>query len=319
MLHLLRGTDSVYNLVHLAGAAEKPKGDLILCDIAREDVSVIIEDLRELDVPTEGSIAIERIDSELSEAAKRAERAAAGRPGDAVIWEEVETKTSENIEASASFFIFMVLSTLLASVAILLDSPILMVGAMVVGPEFGPLAGLCVAAVQRRMDVARRSLLALVLGFPLAIAAAYAFALVIKTAELTPDAFSSDDHPLTQFISHPDTFSVIVAVLAGIVGVLSLTSTKSSALIGVLVSVTTIPAAANIGLAAAYQDWGEWRGAMAQLALNLTGIVIAGIVTLYIQRRLYQRRRVKRLEHESRERAGLPKGSSRRADAADGI
>ena len=54
-----------------------------------------------------------------------------------------------------------------------------------------------------------------------------------------------------------------------------------------LISVTTIPAAANIGVAAAYGDWAEWRGAMLQLAVNLSAIVLAGIATLFIQRRLY--------------------------------
>ena len=160
-LNLLRSSPVAYNLIYLAGAAQKPKGDVILCDVAREDASVIIGDLREMEIPTEGSIAIEKIDAEISEAAKLAENAAKGMPGDAVVWEEVESRTSENIEASAGFFIFMVLASLLAAVAIMLDSPILMVGAMVVGPEFGPLAGLCVAAVQRRADVGRRSLLAL--------------------------------------------------------------------------------------------------------------------------------------------------------------
>ena len=78
------------------------------------------------------------------------------------------------------------------------------------------------------------------------------------------------EHPLTDFISNPDAFSFIVAFVAGIAGVLSLTSAKSGALIGVLVSVTTIPAAANIGVAAAFGEWAEWRGAMLQLAVNLT-------------------------------------------------
>jgi uncharacterized membrane protein len=93
---------------------------------------------------------------------------------------------------------------------------------------------------------------------------------------------------------------------------LSLTSAKSGALVGVLISVTTIPAAANIGVAAAYADWGEWRGAMAQLAANLAGILIAGIGTLYIQRKLYQRRRRAHLHDQAREAAGLPVGRSRR-------
>ena len=91
---------------------------------------------------------------------------------------------------------------------------------------------------------------------------------------------------------------------------LSLTSTKSGALIGVLISVTTIPAAANIGVAAAYGNWGEWRGAMAQLAVNLTGIFLAAVSTLTIQRLFYRRRRVRHLHDGAREAAGLPSGTA---------
>jgi uncharacterized membrane protein len=101
-------------------------------------------------------------------------------------------------------------------------------------------------------------------------------------------------------------------VFAGTAGMLSLTNAKSGALVGVLISVTTIPAAANIGVAFAYADWSEWRGAMGQLAANLAGILLAGIVTLFIQRRLYRRRRLAHLQHEAREVAGLPIGESRR-------
>ena len=119
---------------------------MILCDVAREDASVIVSDLRELDVDTEGSIAIEHIDSAISAVAAAAEQAAAGQPGDAVVWEEVESRTSENIELNGVFLAFMALACLIASVGIFLDSPILIVGAMIVGPEFGPIAGLCVAA-----------------------------------------------------------------------------------------------------------------------------------------------------------------------------
>ncbi len=93
---------------------------------------------------------------------------------------------------------------------------------------------------------------------------------------------------------------------------LSLTSSKSSALVGVLISVTTIPAAANIGVAAAYADWSTVGGAAAQLCINLGGIFAAGLATLYLQRLLYVRRRHKHLHDESRRIAGLPVGKSRR-------
>ena len=103
-----------------------------------------------------------------------------------------------------------------------------------------------------------------------------------------------------------------MAVVAGAAGVLSLTSAKSGALIGVLISVTTIPAAANIGVAAAYGEWGDAGGAAGQLSLNLFGIVAAGVVTLFVQRRFYVARRRKHLRHPGRTAAGLPLGKSRR-------
>jgi uncharacterized hydrophobic protein (TIGR00271 family) len=318
-LDLLNNTPSVVNLIYLERAAHRPEGDVILCDVAREDASVIISDLRELNIDREGSIAMETIDSQISDAALAAEKAAAGLPSDAVVWEEVEARTSENVELSASFLIFMALAMLIAMVGILTDQLILIIGAMIVGPEFGPIAGLCVAAVEKRRDLLRRSLAALAVGFPLGITATFAATLLIDAVGLVPNHFSQDGHPFTGFISSPDQWSFIVAYLAGTAGVLSLTSAKSGALIGVLISVTTIPAAANIGVSAALGDWGEWVGAIEQLSLNLTAILLAGIGTLFIQRRLYVRRRRKHLHHEAREMAGLPVGQSRRdAKAATG-
>ena len=145
-------------------------------------------------------------------------------------------------------------------------------GGMVVGPEFGPIAGFCVAAVNRRKDLAKRSLLPLVVGFPAGITAAWLFTLFVRAVDLTPEGFTASEHPNTYFIAHPDAFSFIVAIFAGIVGMLSLTNAKSGALVGVLISVATIPAAANIGVAAAFGDGEEWTGAMDQLSVNLVAI-----------------------------------------------
>jgi uncharacterized hydrophobic protein (TIGR00271 family) len=294
-LALLEAAPAAVNIVFLRGAARQPAGDVILCDVAREDASVVIDDLKGMDIPRDGSIALEQIDSQLSAAAKRAERAARGAPSDAVVWEEVEARTSESAELAGNYLIFMVLACLIASVGIFLDSAILIIGAMVVGPEFGPLAGFCVAVAERRLGVAIRSLTALAIGFPLGITAAFLFTLISEATGLLEAGFSGSDHPATQFISHPDGFSFIVAAFAGTAGVLSLTAAKSGALVGVLISVTTIPAAANIGIAAAVADWSEWRGAMAQLAVNLTAIVLAGVATLQVQRLLYERRRRRHL------------------------
>jgi uncharacterized hydrophobic protein (TIGR00271 family) len=290
VLDVLDRSPTVFNIGYLPGAAIKPPGDLVLCDVAREDASVIVRELRTLGLDREGSISIDPVGSMISARASEAARAASGSPADAVIWEEVEARTSESAELSFTFLAFMVLATLIAAVGILIDSQILIIGAMVVGPEFGPLAGLCVALVQRRTDLALRSATALVVGFPVAIVATFAVVVVLRAGGPAPDEIAAHGRPATFFISHPSTFSVLVALFAGTAGMLSLTTAKSGALIGVLISVTTIPAAANVGVAAAYADWSELRGALSQLLLNLACIVVAGVGTLTVQRYAFGRR-----------------------------
>jgi len=61
--------------------------------------------------------------------------------------------------------------------------------------------------------------------------------------------------------------------------------------------VTTIPAAANLGISIAYEDWDTAAGSAGQLGVNLIAILIAGTLTLYIQRLLYLRRKRRRLQH----------------------
>jgi uncharacterized hydrophobic protein (TIGR00271 family) len=311
-LELLCASPAVINVVHIHAASKKPKGDVILCDVAREDASVLLSDLKELDIPKVGSIAVEQIDVALSEAAEAAEKAAPGLPSDAVVWEEVESRTSEQTELSFSFVLFMVAAMQIAAVGIVLDEPILIVGAMVLGPEFGPLAAISVALVQREAGLARRSLLALAVGFPIGTASALATTLFMRWIDEFPDSFDETRHPFTDFITDPTFLSFFVAFVAGSAGVLSLTAAKSGALVGVLVSVTTIPAASNVGVAAAYGEWAIAGKAAMQLGINLAGIVAAGVITLFVQRRYYVSRRRKHLQDPVRGEAGLPVGRSTR-------
>jgi len=291
VLDLLDGARSVINVIHLRDAARTPSGDVVLCDVAREDASILLADLKDLKVDEHGSIAIEFIDTAVSRAAELAEKRAPGRVADAVVWEEVTERTSEEATLSVTFLIFMVLAGLIASVGIYQNSAILIVGAMVVGPEFGPIAGFCVAVVQRRTGLAVRSLRALLIGFPLTIGAVALSSLIFKATSITPDAFTVTSHSLSDSIAHPDFFAAFVAFCAGIAGMLSLTTAKSGALVGVLISVTTIPAAANIGVTAAYAEWGSFGRSLGQLVLNIASLFVAGIATLAVQRTVFERRR----------------------------
>jgi len=291
VLDYLGGLVGATNVVHLPGAALEPAGDVILCDVAREEASIVVEHLCALGLDRDGSIAIDSVEASLSHAARRAMERSPGSPADAVLWEQVEQNVRESTDLSVSYLLFMAIATMIAAVGILTDSAVLIVGAMVVGPEFGPLAALCLAVVRRRPLVARASLVALIAGFAVAIVASLALTAVVRAVDLAPSAAQLEERSQTFFISHPDTYSVLVALFAGVAGMLSLQTAKSGALIGVLISVTTIPAAANVGVAGAYRNWSEFRGASLQLAINLSMIVVAGIATLAVARWQHRRRR----------------------------
>jgi uncharacterized hydrophobic protein (TIGR00271 family) len=284
-------TPSVINVVLLPGAARKPTGDVIMADVAREDASVIVADLRKMGLEERGSISIDGVDTVLSEAARRAEEAASGSPADAVVWESLTARTSEDASLTGSFLAFMVIAVLIAATGLVLNSAILVVGAMVVGPDFGPIAGFCVAAVQRRGPIALRSFAALAVGFPVAIAVAVGVALLGRWSGLGPEDFTADGASLARMVSDPDGYAVLIGLLAGTAGMLSLSTAKSGALIGVVISVTTIPAAAGIALSLAYGDTAGALGSLETLLLNLSAMLVGGTITLAVQRGAYARRR----------------------------
>lgn len=284
VIDVLRRHPAATHLVVHRDACLEPEGDLVLADLAREAVSEVLTELQSLPGAVDCAFTLDDRGTSLSRYADEAERLAPGLGVDAVVWEEVEARTSEESSLSASFVTLMVVATLIAAIGLLLDSTVLVVGAMVVGPEFGPLAGLTVAVVQRQWALARRSLLALAIAFPLASLAALVLTEVVRALDRVPSAYADGSRPLTQFVSQPDGWALLVALLAGVAGVVSLTSAKSAALVGVAVSVTTVPAAANVGVAAAASRWSECGGAALQLALNLTGIVAAGVLTLAVRR-----------------------------------
>ncbi len=289
VLDLLDTDVGATNVVVLRGVARDPAGDLISADVAREAANDVLGGLSDLGLRERGSITLEEIDTALSAAVDRAEARAPGHGQDAVVWEQVESTINEESALSVAFLAFLTIATMIAGIGVLLDEPILIVGAMVVGPEFGPLAGICVALVQRQWHQLRRSVRALVVGFPTAIAVTILATLIGRAVGLVDPEMLDRNRPFTDFISHPDWFSFIVAFLAAIAGMISLTSSKSGALIGVLISVTTVPAAGNIAVALALGNPGLAGGSALQLLINLSAIIVSGTSTLLVQRWAWRR------------------------------
>lgn len=291
---LLESTVGTAHLVVLPGAARSPAGDVVMCDVAREAGDELIRDLRGLGLEKSGAITMENMELTLSDHADRAEDEAPGDSSDAVLWEELTEATHEESTFSITYVSFLALATMLAACGVMLDNAVLIVGAMAVGPEFGPLAGISTALVQRAPRLVARSLVALIGGFALAMVITAGFAWLMDAFGLFDRAMVDRPRPNTGFIWHPDWMSFIVAFLAGIAGTLSLTSAKSGALIGVAISVTTVPAAANAAVAFSYSDYEQTVGSGQQLLANLGGIILAGTLTLLLEKALWRARRARK-------------------------
>lgn len=270
------------NLVIHHDAAVDPPGDEITADIARESANDVIASLKELGVKERGAITLDAVDTVLSTRAHRAEQRAVGAPADAVVWDELAARTREESTLNVSYLTFLCLACLIAAVGVVTDSPVTVVGAMAVGPEFGPLAAVAVALARRKVYLARRAAAALLIGFPIAMLLT---ALLVLAGEAIGWIEVTSTRELTEvdFIFQVGPLSFIVALLAGAAGMLSLVSAKSSALVGVLISVMTVPAAGFAVVAATVGDWDIAAKSTAQLAVNLAGIVLAAVLVLWVR------------------------------------
>ena len=232
----------------------------------------------------DGAITLESLDTVLSDAADAAEEAAPGQGADAVVWDELIAKTGEDSQLTAGFQIFLTIACLLAAIGAITDSPVTVVGAMVLGPEFGPLAAIAVGMVLRRRDLVSRGAFALAVGFPLAmVVTAVATLLFNVTGLLTTGALDQLDQ--VEFIYQVGPFSFVIAMLAGVAGMLAITSAKSASLVGVFISVTTVPAAAFASVALVEGRYDEALSSVLQLVVNLVGIVAAATFSLLVAQR----------------------------------
>jgi uncharacterized hydrophobic protein (TIGR00271 family) len=302
VVETLERDEAVSSLAVHRGASVRPAGDLIVADVAREGMNEIVDRLRALGVHKEGTIHVEPVQTWLSQRGFDAERRTPGSSADAVVWAEVTQRAYDDSELNWTYLTFMTLATLIASIAIVLDSQILVIGAMVLGPEFVPIAALGLALVRRRRTLFGRALRTLLVGFAVSILVATLLAFVARAAGWVMAADVVGRRPQTDFIYSPDRWSFIVAVVAAAAGVLSLTSAKVGGLSGVFISVTTVPASGNVALGLAFGVWSEVVGSGLQLLVNLAGMALAGWATLSVQQSVWGRASRRRAALLSRRR-----------------
>lgn len=290
VLDLLCANSRVLNLV-VVTSAQMADRDALECDVVQGAANDVLGGLRELGVDRAGSIAVDGVGLMFS---RQAERIAAEQPDVLVrtpLWAAVDARIRAEATYAPSFYLFLVVAGLIGAVGIMTNSQILIVAAMVVGPEYNAITGVALGLDRRDRRRVREGARALTAGFLLAIVVTLAFAALSRGAGFQSEAFELGLRPVSQLIGTPTFFSVAVAFLAGVVGIVSLTEARGSALLGVFISVTTIPAASDIAVSLAFTDWWQAGGSLIQLLLNVFVLVAVGILTLRVQRRLWHRAR----------------------------
>ena len=289
LVSALTGEPGVRNLVVLPGAARRPDGDAVQFDLLNESANPVLRQLRRLHTGSRGSVTVGEVNVALDGPRNATETRRYARRERIPVWAVVEGTIRANAAYPPSFYILLVAAGLIAAVGILTNSQILVVGAMVVGPEYFAIIAAALGCSKRDWPLVRESLTALSRGFLAAVVASFLFALVIRAAGVAPAAFRDGTRPVAELINSPNIYSVIVAVLAGVVGVVSLTESRANALIGVFISITTLPAAASIGLSVAFSSWHDAAGSLYQLLLNVVILVAVGAAGLSAQRGIWHR------------------------------
>lgn len=291
----LAADPGVQNLVVLKGAARRPDGDAVQFDVLNRSANPVLRELRALDLDGAGSITVAEVDVALSGPPSPAAERRYARRERVPVWEMVEAAIRAKASYPPSFYGLLVIAGLIGAVGILTNSQILVVGAMVVGPEYAAIIAAALGLSKlggtspRDWAAVRESFRALAYGFLAAVVATFLFALGVRGAGQVPAAFVHGVRPVADLINSPNAFSVIVAILAGLVGVVSLTEARANALIGVFISVTTIPAAASLGLSLAFAYWHDAWGSLLQLLLNVVLLVVVGAAGLSGQRVIWRR------------------------------
>ena len=242
-------------------------------------VDTTLQELRRLGVP-DADITLTRAEVVGSLATGPAEAS--------LVWADVIGTAWLNARPIARYLAFMVAAGVIGGYGVIDDNSILIVGAMAVSPDLLPITAIGVGIVARRLGLAGRALLTLAVGLGVAALAAAMAAFVQDQLDLLPSDFSIEVTGALGSLTTVNNETIAVALVAGMAGMLAL-ETRASSGVGVAISVTTIPAAAYLGVAAGLRETDEALGALAVLVTNVSMMVVGAVATLALQSLLMRR------------------------------
>jgi uncharacterized hydrophobic protein (TIGR00341 family) len=200
---------------------------------------------------------------------------------DQIARDELVASAASLAPSTRTYVIMTVVSALIATAGLLLDSPAVVVGSMVIAPLVGPAMAASVGTVVDDREMFARGVRLQIAGLLLAIGTAFVFAAIVRQIHLVPPLADVTAIPEVRERVAPDFLSLIIAIGAGIAGIVSLTTGVSAALVGVMIAVALIPPAATVGIGLA---WGQPMVSLSSAVLvlvNVLSINLAALVVLW--------------------------------------
>ena len=255
---------------------------VVVADVHPASVDSLVETLGQHGIP-DPAITLTRVDV-IGSMAATVEDAS-------LVWADVLGSARLNARLLARYLAFMVVAGVIAGYGVVDENQILIVGAMAVSPDLLPITAIAVGLVGRRDRLAARALITLALGLAIAAGSAATVTAIQDRLDALPASFTLQGAGAALGgLNHVSDETVVVALVAGVAGMLAL-ETRASSGVGVAISVTTIPAAAYLGVAAGVGESSKALGAAGVLTINVAMMVLGAVTTLTIQRVLASRRR----------------------------
>lgn len=200
---------------------------------------------------------------------------------DSIAGEELRSQALELLPNAFTYFLLTFLSAVVATAGLLLDSPALVVGSMVIAPLVGSALTASVGTVLSNRKMIISGFTTQIYGLGIAIIGAIFFSLILKTGHfLSPSLHPGAINQIAQRIS-PGLLSLIIGVCAGAAGAAGLATGISAALVGVMIAAALIPAAAAVGIGIAWNIPAIALGSLILLVVNAASIHVSGVAVLW--------------------------------------
>ncbi|WP_254808521.1 DUF389 domain-containing protein [Natronosalvus amylolyticus] len=200
---------------------------------------------------------------------------------DSISSAEIRTRALNLTPGRLTYYAMTVLSAVVATAGLLLDSPAIVVGSMVIAPQVSAALTGTVGLVLEDRPMFVDGVTSLLGGLFVAVLSAFALAWSVRYVGIVPSAVEITAISQIQNRISPGLLAVVVGLCAGAAGAFGLATALSVSLVGVMIAIALIPAAATVGIGLAWGYPTVALGAFVLVVVNTTAILLAGVAVFW--------------------------------------